>query len=72
MPCISALMSRTCVCSRAADVSELRAVGVEQGALDEAIAGRPLERLMARVVLQSTSTICGAGLKTKFATFFWQ
>ena len=58
------------MCSRAADVSELRAVGVERGALDEAVAWRPFEWLVVRVVLQSTSTICGAGLKPKFATFF--
>ena len=58
------------MCSRAADVSELRAVGVEQQALDGAVAGRPFEWLVAHVVLQSTSTICGAGLKIKFATFF--
>ena len=60
------------MCSRAADVSELRAVGVEQQALDEAVAGRPFEWLVAHVVLQSTSTICGAGLKIKFATIFRQ
>ena len=72
MPCISAFKSRTWMCSRAADVSELRAVGVERDALEEAVAGRPFEWLVAHVVLQSTSTICGAGLKIKFATIFWQ
>ena len=45
------------MCSRAADVSELRAVGVEQQALDGAVAGRPFEWLVAHVVLQSTSTV---------------
>ena len=72
MHCISAFKSRTWMCSRAADVSELRAVGVERDALEEAVAGRPFEWLVAHVVLQSTSTICYAGLKARFATVAWQ